>query len=169
MKTDTLEQLYIKKYKWIRNYLIKMGASVQDAEDITQSTFYKAITYDVYANMENPTAWLFKVAVNDYFNLCKRNKKHTHIQVEDSFFEKFLSHEDGELVMIQKERAKEIRSAIDSLKPSYANLLLLKYEMDLSYEQIATMLDTKPETVKTNLYRARNEFKKKWSELYGLQ
>jgi RNA polymerase sigma-70 factor (ECF subfamily) len=37
--------------------------------------------------------------------------------------------------------------------------LLLKYELELSYEEIAEMLDLKAGTLKTYLYRAREAFK----------
>lgn len=49
------------------------------------------------------------------------------------------------------------------MNPVYKHILLLKYDYELSYKEIATVLEMKEETVRVSLYRARNEFKK----LYG--
>ncbi|MEL4026988.1 sigma factor-like helix-turn-helix DNA-binding protein [Lysinibacillus endophyticus] len=48
----------------------------------------------------------------------------------------------------------------------YKQLLLLKYELELSYNEIALLLGMKEETVRTYLFRARKEFQKKWRDLH---
>ncbi|WP_170232704.1 sigma-70 region 4 domain-containing protein, partial [Sporosarcina luteola] len=46
-------------------------------------------------------------------------------------------------------------------------LLLLKYELELSYKEIALLLGMKMETVRTYLFRARKEFQETWRSLHG--
>lgn len=48
---------------------------------------------------------------------------------------------------------------LETMNPDYKNILLLKYDYELSYKEISSLLDMKEETIKTNLYRARNQFK----------
>ncbi|WP_019242514.1 MULTISPECIES: RNA polymerase sigma factor [Bacillus] len=166
MNNYFLEQLYLTKYDMIRNYLMKNGASLQDAEDIVQNTFYKAMTYEIHMTHSNPNAWLFKVAVNEYYNLCNKKKRQIHVEIDESFLEHFINHEEGDEWLIKKENADEVKGIINQMKPSYAQLLLLKYELDLSYDEIASFLDMKKETIRTLLYRARLEFKKLWRNTY---
>ncbi|WP_200805351.1 sigma factor-like helix-turn-helix DNA-binding protein [Carnobacterium iners] len=45
-------------------------------------------------------------------------------------------------------------------------MLLLKYELNLSYKEIALLLGMKVETVRTYLFRARIEFQEIWRNLY---
>ena len=55
--------------KFVYSYLIKMGASKEDAEDIIQDTAYKFLQYIDSIQMDNIKSWLFRVAVNQYYDL----------------------------------------------------------------------------------------------------
>ncbi|KEK10910.1 hypothetical protein EP18_14785 [Lysinibacillus sphaericus] len=167
MSDHNLEELYKAKSHLIFRYLLKIGCSREDAEDIIQNTFYKAISNMIHLEIENPSAWLFKVATHNYYDLCRKQKRHPLVKIQDEFIEEILSFaEDGEELIIRKENRADIQKVINQLKPAQANLLLLKYEMNLSYEQIANLLNLKIDTVRTTLYRARNQFKKKWRETH---
>jgi RNA polymerase sigma factor (sigma-70 family) len=64
----------------------------------------------------------------------------------------------------QTEMKKEIQNILNQLTPLHKQLLLLKYMLGLSYEEIAEMLDLNPGTLKTYLFRARKSFKKLYGE-----
>lgn len=53
----------------------------------------------------------------------------------------------------------EVNNVLNSLNEKYSSLLIFKYEMDLSYKEIAALLGLNEAVVKTYLYRARNKFK----------
>ena len=53
------------------------------------------------------------------------------------------------------------------MKEVYRQLLVLKYELELSYKEISLLLGMKEETVRTYLFRARKEFQEKWRNLHG--
>lgn len=61
----------------IPSYLIKLGCNQEDAEDITQDTFYKALKYIDGIGASKISSWLFRVAINKYYDLC-RTKKDTY-------------------------------------------------------------------------------------------
>lgn len=77
--------------------------------------------------------------------------------------------EDGEQIVLKKEHKNEIETVLNQLSPTQSNLLLLKYELDLSYEEISVLLNMKVDTIRTTLYRSRNTFKQKWSEFVERQ
>lgn len=52
--------------KFVYSYLLKMGASKEDAEDIVQDTAYKFLQY--IDSVTNTQSWLFRVAVNQYYD-----------------------------------------------------------------------------------------------------
>jgi RNA polymerase sigma-70 factor (ECF subfamily) len=57
-------------------------------------------------------------------------------------------------------RQEELKHHIDRLKEHYQTVLILREFQELSYEEIAEVLDWKLSKVKTNLHRARLELKK---------
>lgn len=167
MEEELLGNIYRQRVMFIYKYLVKLGASSQDAEDIVHNTFLKAIEYMVHLEEDNISSWLFKVAINDYYDLCRKKKRSTQLELEEKHIVKEISKDNPEIGLMVKEDSYEISRVLNSMKESYKNLLLLKYEMDLSYRQIAMLLDTTESQVKTYLYRARNDFKKRWEEENG--
>lgn len=164
-KVSDIEQLYKLKYKIICKYLIKIGCSNEDASDIVHDTFFKAIENMIHLDESNVSAWMFKVSINKYYDLCRKQKRHPSVVIDENMVT-HLIEEDGENIFIKKENKQEVKEILDELSPIHKNLIILKYDVDLSYSQIANMLDMKEETVKTYLYRARNDFKKRWVMKY---
>ncbi len=146
-----------QKAQFIRRYLIKLGASPQDAEDIAQESIYKLFLYVDSIDAEKVSSWLFRVARNHYYDLCRKQNKEIIIKTDK------LTLVDGEPLPEDHyhsyEQRIEINMVLNKLKPIYKNLLLLKYELELTYEEISELLDMKPGTLKTYLYRARENFK----------
>ncbi|MGN1401995.1 MAG: RNA polymerase sigma factor [Bacillus sp. (in: firmicutes)] len=165
MKIETIEDLYKKKFQIIFRHLISIGCSKENAEDIVQNTFSKAIENMVHLDTDNLSAWLFKVSLHQFYDICRRQQRFPKVNIDDhAFIHFFIQEETGENLLLLKEFHGDIRGILDELKPSHKNLLLLKYDLGLSYEEIAAVLDMKVETVRTTLYRARKGFKEKWSE-----
>lgn len=163
MKTPQLENFYKERSSIIRLYLMKSGCSKQDAEDIVQETFCKAIEYMAELSTDNISAWLFRVAVNQWRDMCRQNKRRPGISIDVLELAENLKNEsDGEFLFLQRQESQNIRDALNRLTDVYKNLLLLKYDMDLSYEQIGVLLNMNESTVKTYLYRARKAFQKEW-------
>lgn len=163
MENETLEQLLLDEIKVVFKYLIKMGASKEDAEDIVQETLYKALKNIDAIHQDKIRAWLFKVAINNYYNLY--SKKKLSRKYVDASFNMELFAESAEDTIISKEQNNEIYRALDLLKPSYKNLLVLKYFLDLAYKDIADILEMSESNVKVYLYRARNKFREIWEGL----
>ncbi|MDF2858512.1 MAG: hypothetical protein K0Q87_4363 [Neobacillus sp.] len=161
MKEIEMQPLLEDKMKTIYKYLVKIGADSGDAEDIVQETVYK-----FYLNIESidpkkASSWLFRVAVNQYFDICRRRKRQVFVSVDETFLkDESVLPEDK---IVHKENKREIEHVLNQMKPLYKNLLVLKYSVGLSYEEIADTLDIKMGTLKTYLFRARESFK----SIYG--
>ncbi|MDW7674698.1 MAG: sigma-70 family RNA polymerase sigma factor [Bacillota bacterium] len=163
MENETLEQLLLDEFKVVFKYLIKMGASKEDAEDIVQETLYKVLKNIDAVHQDRIRAWLFKVAINSYYNLYSKKKRSSEYIGTLSNMELFAESVEDQIV--SKERNNEIYEALDLLKPSYKNLLVLKYFLNLPYKDIADILEMSESNVKVYLYRARNKFKEIWEGL----
>lgn len=163
MKDDNLEELLLEESRAVFKYLIKIGASRENAEDITQETLYKTLKNIDSIDENKIRAWLFKVAINSYYNLYNKNKKNINLSSEDIQNLGLLT-ESIEGNYVKKEKKEDIHKTLNMLKPSYKNLMILKYFLNMSYRDIADISEMNEEKVKVYLYRARNKFKKIWEE-----
>lgn len=163
MEPREMERLLQPKMAEIRRYLIRLGAGDADAEDIVQDTVYKALLYLEAIDERKFSAWLYKVAINRYFDYCRRSKRYSYSGGEE--VEEHPGHEQElpEAVLLRKERKDEIEMVLARMNPANRQLILLKYEMELSYKEISTLLGISESTVKATLYRARQQFQ----QLYG--
>lgn len=157
------EELYIvlqEKIGIIFKYLIKIGANPRDAEDIIQEALYKLILYIDSVEPTKAYSWLFRVAINQYYDLSCKQQREVILSFDNfEFVDDSVLPED---YVQQTEMRKEIQDILNQLSPLHKQLILLKYVIGLSYEEIAEMLELNLGTLKTYLFRARNSFK----ELY---
>lgn len=165
MSNELINEMFEKKMNLIYKYLIKLGCSEANAEDIVQDTFYKALKYIDGIQTEKLSSWLFKVAINKYYDLCRKNNRHIQLSLhEDIFKESLRADRLVEDFILDSEKKEEILKCLNSISEIQKNLLLFKYDMGLSYKEIAEILDINENTVKTYLFRAREQFKKVWRD-----
>lgn len=161
MESELINELFQQKMNLIYKYLVKLGCSKDNAEDIVQDTFYKALKYIDGIQYDKISAWLFKVAINKYYDLCRKNNRHIHLNIDEDIFKESLA--DSNLVedfILDLEKKEEILQILNSISNINKNLLFFKYDAGLSYKEIAELLDINEKTVKTYLFRAREQFKK---------
>lgn len=146
-----------EKLKFVYSYLIKMGASKEDAEDTIQETAYKFLQYIDSVKINNLQSWLFKVAINHYYDKTRKSTKRKNILLKFNFQELF-DEETPEKVVLHGELQKDIHTMMNRLKPKYRQLLLLKYSTGLKIKEIAELYNMSEGSVKTILHRARKQF-----------
>ncbi len=167
MSQDIILGLYKKQARIIYGFLLKNGCSKEDAEDIIQDSFIKAIRYIDGVDANKVNSWLFTVTLNNYRNRIKRKSKIIELQIDEkSFLDSFVSDENVDEGILKKEKTNMVKACLGDLKQTYRELLILKYDMELSYKAISQLSGMSEDVVKTYLYRARMEFKKRWEECY---
>lgn len=145
-------------------YLVKKGVPHEDAQDAMQETALKYLTYSDTIRVAKVRGWLIRVALNYYYDQCRKNKKYIL-----NFEEDIVMHaveEQPELMILAKERSEELSLFLARLKPLYSELLLLKYQSDFSYDEISQLLGMSLGSVKTNLFRARKSLLKYFEEAH---
>lgn len=150
-KEDILASYLIHLGEEVFNLLLAKGAKKEDAEDIIQNTFYKVYTLLDDLTENNIRPWFFRVALNEYIDL-KRKKEQQNIYLTEEIYAK-LQYTDSEFDAILNK--DEIFYLLKDIKKDYKEAFFLKYYYDFSYEEIATILDVKVNSVKQKLYRAR--------------
>lgn len=160
-------QAYVKHLAWSRN----------DIEDIFQTALLNAYKkFDTYQEGTNFKAWFFRFVTHAAYNANRRHEKISSREVladlqemtEPVFneslenpihYEKFIKDPDSILENIEQ----EIKEAIRGLSARRRNIFLLKAVVDLSYAEIAHILDVPVGTVMGELYRAREQLRRELS------
>jgi RNA polymerase sigma factor (sigma-70 family) len=150
-KENVLASYLISLGEEVFHLLLAKGAKKEDAEDIIQNTFYKVYTLLDDLTESNIRPWFFRVALNEYIDL-KRKKEQQNIYLTEEIYSK-LKYTDHELEAILNK--DEIFYLLKDIKKEYKEAFFLKYYYDFSYEEIATILNIKVNSVKQKLFRAR--------------
>lgn len=145
------DELILAATNKVYRYLLKHGANLEDAKDVTQDAAYKSLKYIDSIDPQNYSAWLLRVALNGYYDLCRRRKRISEANIE-AIIDDSDTPEDA---LLKDEARGDLLRALDKLPEIQRQLLFLKYEQGLSYEEIADIQDIKADRVRTYLYRAR--------------
>jgi len=156
------ERYLLQEAKIVFKYLIKIGVAKEDAEDIVQEAIIKTIECLSQIEANKLRAWLFKVALNRYYTIY--NKKKTLSYLTDEDIQQFQASINIEEQLISREQYEQLRLALLQLPQQFQQLLIMKYFMDLSYKEIASIIDHSENHVRTYLQRARKALRKKWEE-----
>ena len=153
-----------KKYKKIIVALIrKMIRNEDDVEDLTQETFIKA--YNALKSFQFGyafSAWLYRIASNTCIDFLRKKRFPTislNQPISDSDDELFFEVEDNTYVpdvnLMNLERKKILDKAINELPENYREIIQLRHEEEMDYNEISKKLDIPLGTVKAHLFRAR--------------
>lgn len=81
LSKDQIYKWYEKYKTGIFRYILSMTHDQQLSEDILQDTFVQLLTDGIRFDPGKEQAWLYKVARNKCFNILKRQKIQTEIQM----------------------------------------------------------------------------------------
>ena len=126
----------------------------QEAYDVVQEVFIKAMREQRLFNDEfKIKAWLFRVTSNLCFNQVRNRKRRGAIL--DTMMKPEAFGADQIEAIFAGEQRNEVMAALDKLSEDHKEILILRYYDDLSYSEIADVLQVKLGTVMSRLSRAR--------------
>lgn len=164
------DRVYTLSLRWM--------ADREVAEEVAQDVFialYRSL--DRFRGESRLSTWIFRVTVNHCKNrkLYRRRRKveqHEPLegtrQDEDAPVRQLPDDGPGTDRMVHMSEAEKIlQEALERLDESHRTILVLRDVEDLSYEEIADILDLPKGTVKSRLHRARAELARVLSRSIG--
>lgn len=171
---SALESLVIKYQGRIYNTILKICVNKDDAAELTQDTFVKAIEkINDFKGKSSFYTWIFRIAVNLTLNHCKRKFKigfgsldAPHGAASDSGARKLLkdfladnTSPDPIALAQRKEIYDLVTKAMTKLNTDQRAVVVLRDIEGMNYAQIAEVLDIGLGTVKSRLARGRRNLK----------
>ena len=159
------EQLIERHQTLVAGTAARMLGSNSDVEDIAQQVFIRvwksAARYRPRAKF---TTWLLKITRNLVFNELRRTKRRAQrpLQPDPEGEEIALPDEvtaAPDASLLENELQRAIEEAIAQLPETQRMALILRRYEELSYEDIAEVLDLSVPAVKSLLFRARTELR----------
>ncbi|WP_343487763.1 sigma-70 family RNA polymerase sigma factor [Allomuricauda sp. d1] len=130
-----------------------------DAEDITIRTFSRAFDkIDTYDDTYGFKTWLITISKNLHVDLIRKRKKNildemdSHGDAVKKVLDESPSVEDQ---LIIEQNLANLLQHIKKLKPHYQKVINLRYFNELTYAEIATVLDEPVNNIKVKLLRAK--------------
>jgi RNA polymerase sigma-70 factor (ECF subfamily) len=161
------EELVERHQTLVAGTVGRMLGNNADVEDVAQQVFVRvwksAKRYEPRAKF---TTWLLKITRNLVFNELRRRKRHalSPLQSEPDGEEMQLKDERGQTPdasLLEGELQGAIEAAIAALPETQRMAVVLRRYEELSYEQIADVLDQSVPAVKSLLFRARTELRER--------
>ncbi|HVU37547.1 MAG TPA: sigma-70 family RNA polymerase sigma factor [Opitutales bacterium] len=149
----------------------------EDAEEVTQDTFLRARRgLENFRGDAAFSTWLYQIATNLAHNrywFWWRRGRHAAVSLDattgpesDLTLADVLPDEDPDpgKKAVTQELVHRVEAAMERLSPAHREILALRNVKDLSYEEIAALLDLSLGTVKSRIARAREALKQVLSE-----
>jgi RNA polymerase sigma-70 factor (ECF subfamily) len=155
----------VMSFKAPLNYFaISLTQNSEEAKDLLQDTFYKAILYkDKFTDATNLKAWLYTIMKNTFINNYRRNIKTKQIvdTTKDLYFINIPQH-NGEVSPLSQIAHKDIKLVLENLEEDLRIPFLMYFE-GYKYNEIATLLNEPLGTIKSRIHFVRKLLKEQMS------
>ncbi len=147
------DELVNRYQRSLFNVALRMLGNVQDAEDVTQTTFGNAFAaLDSYNPSYRFFSWIYRMTVNESLNT--QNRRRNMVSLDGSF-----DVPAGAISQSAVEAEDRVGRALLELKPDDRAVVVLRHFVSFSYEEISDVLDVPVKTVKSRLFTARERLR----------
>lgn len=151
------EEVYNQYFKDVYHYTYALCKNDLLAEELTQSTFFKALqSIDSFQGNCKIRVWLCQIAKNAYFSYLKKQK---HLETKDNV-EQTEIHAFEEL-FIDSDTAFQVHKMLHTLEEPYKEVFTLRLFGELSYSQIAELFGKTESWARVTYHRAQIKLKEK--------
>jgi RNA polymerase sigma-70 factor, ECF subfamily len=169
--TELVQRYERKIYRLAKN----ITQNDEDAEDVLQETFLKAYSHlDSFQGQSKFYTWLVRIAVNEALMKLRKRKSDKTVPLdeptdtgEDTVVREIAVWEDDPERKYGREELRQILSnAVESLRPAFRTVFVLRDIEELSTEETAETLGISVPAVKSRLLRARLQLREKLTRFF---
>ena len=160
MDKVTAEKLYDAFYMKVFSYVMTLVGDQNDAMEITQETFFRAITTEKEFRGESENfTWLCAIAKNIFIDEKRRQSKMGEAPVEEQADGKSL-----EKSLMDSETSIRIHRILHEMEDPYKEVFQLRIFGELSFQQIGSIFGKTETWARVTYHRARIKIKERMDE-----
>ena len=145
-------------------YAMVLARNPTEAADLVQETYVRALkAKESLRPSSNVKSWLFTILRNIWLNQLRHARTapqivelEAHESIADVAIE---TSKDPHAQYVSKMEQEKVRNAIQQLPEEFREIIILREYEELSYQEIAAMLDCPAGTVMSRLARARSKLR----------
>lgn len=161
---EAFAALVSEHQRYVYNLALRILQNEEEALDLAQETFMRAWTaLPNFRGQSQFRTWLYRIVTN----LCYNRLPHLRRSLTELGDDVIAQLPEPDMAFGNPSHgveSRELRSylhrAIDQLDENYRLLISLRYQSELSYDEIAAMLNLPLGTVKTGLFRAKEQLRR---------
>jgi RNA polymerase sigma-70 factor (ECF subfamily) len=152
-------RLVLRWEKPIYNLCLRMLADREDAADTAQEVFLAAFrNIRRFRQDAKFSTWLYRIAVNRSISRLRRRPPGAHYSLDDRSdagarkVEQLPARQSHEREFLAEESRSQVRQALERLSPEQRAVVELKFFSELTFEEIAGVVEVPLSTIKSRLY-----------------
>lgn len=144
----------------VYNLTYRMLGNPDEAEEAAQETFLRAYTrIDRYDPTYKFSTWLLSIASHHCIDRI-RKRRLIWLSLDEPLPAQFAPQLSSRIAgpessVMESELQVQVQKLLDTLQPDYRAAVVLRYWYDMSYDEIAGILETTVSAIKSRLFRAR--------------
>lgn len=140
--------------------IYRIVGNVDDAQDLTQETFIKALQRQTQLkDLEKSAQWLSRIASNTAIDFLRKNNRFQPLDMHE-LAEKRIDFSSPESQVLRREFQSQLDDGLASLTERERMALLLRDVEDLPADQVAAQMNCSMATVRSHIANARIKFKR---------
>lgn len=160
-KKESFAKIVDAFQKKIFNFCFYYLGSSEDAEDATMEIFLRIFKNLSYFNPNlDFSSWVFTIAKNYLRDIARRKKVEREYIFSHDKDNLEIYSETPEEIIIREAEKENLRKALLILPENYRAVLIFKYYMDLSYDEISKIMGIPRNTVASMIFRGKEELRK---------
>ena len=141
----------------LARWLVRNG---EDAEDVVQEAYLRALQYSDGFRGGDARAWLLTIVRNTSYRwLRKTGAYEPAAQFDEEIHSSSVATSNPEQLLLQNADGRLVEKALSALPVRFREILVLRELEGLSYKEIAVVMGTPTGTVMSTLSRARDRFR----------
>ena len=155
---SALEKLSRIWYPNVYRYALRFTGKVEMAKEVAQLTFV-SITKNI-KGLRDPssfTPWVFRIAANQCRNLLRKQKFHEPLEV---IYSQKANDRRPDEILERSEAIDKVKKALLTIPEEQREVIIMKEYEGLKFREIAQILNTSENTVKSRMYYGLTALKK---------
>ena len=160
MNSETCERIYNAHYMRVFSYVMTLSGNRQQAEEITQDTFFRAFSSTAeFRNESDEVTWLCAIAKNRFTDEMRKQGKTEPISDVIPAAGKSV-----EQAAADRDSSFRIHVALHDMEEPYREVFELRIFGELSFREIGTIFGKTENWARVTYHRARLKLQERMGE-----